>query len=286
MTIKYILSFPTSLIYHVFAQIDFKKEWGPASLFCLPYIELIKKYNKNLLIAEKNKNDLKNILKNYFVAITFMCLRPEYKDYDTMIKDLSDNKLLKEQIEHYCLLNLPYKDTKNAFEYLVNLLENLKEKYCIYWSENKNSFNKKKESLRNVHSNIFSNYCQYLHNKINPAIHIKNEYLVFTVPSLFTYGRGIKNGCAIGIPYHKNQLKEIIPISMHEVTHSFTNPLLVHKTGINPMNNPTNESHQIKEQLAEYVTQEYLKRHCPELARKMTISYPLLTDKIKNDLGI
>lgn len=85
MNIKYVLSFPASLIYHIFAQVDFKEEWGPASLFCLPYIELLEKHDKNLLITEKNKNDIKNILKNYFTAIVFMCLRLQYKNYDTII---------------------------------------------------------------------------------------------------------------------------------------------------------------------------------------------------------
>lgn len=286
MNIKYILSFPTSLIYHIFAQIDFKQEWGPASLFCLPYVELLKKHDKNLLITEKTKNDIKSILKNYFIAITFICLHPQYKDYNTMIKDFSSNAFVKEKMKHYYLLDLPFKDTKNAFEYLVHLLEDLKEKYHIYWSKNEKTFNKKIGSLRSVHFSIFSNYCQYLCNKINPAIHIKDEYLIFTIPSLFTYGRGIKNGCAIGIPYHESQLKEIIPVSMHEVTHSFTNPLLINKMGIDPINNPINESHQIKEQLAEYVTQEYLKQHHPKLARKKDVTYPLLTEKIKSTLGV
>lgn len=286
MNIKYILSFPACLIYHIFSQIDFQKEWGAASVFCLPYIELLKKHNKNLLIIKENKSEIKNILKNYFTAVTFMCLRPQYKNYNTLIRDFSDNIFLKEQMEHYCLSNLPFKNTKNAFKYLISLLGNLKGEYLVYWNENKKSFNEKVESFKKQHLNIFLNYYQYLHNKINTAIPTKDEYLVFMTPSLFTYGRGIKNGCAIGIPYNKEQLKEIIPVSMHEITHSFTNPLLINKAGINPLNNPTNKNHQIKEHLAEYVTQRYLKQYYPELARKKIISYPLLTEEIKRTLGI
>lgn len=285
MTITYILSFPTSLIYHIFSQIDFKKEWGDASIYSLEYKEFLNKNYENLAISGDKKDEIKKNLKDYFLIITFACLRPWYTDYEKIINDFKNPEFIAKKLSNYP--DLSFEKTEKAFIYLTNLMEDNKNDYLFFWKENEEIFNEKIENFKKFHTDIFSAYYQYLHERINPIIPIKDNFFIFLIPSLFNYGRGLEGGCAIGIPYNREQIQKNTIISLHELTHAFTNNLIATKLLHEQKDSPNQmENHQLKEQLAEYVLQEYLKQNYPDLSRKEILSYPLLTEEIKKSLGI
>ena len=285
MKINYILSFPTSLIYHIFAQINLKNEWGDASIYSLDYIKRIEKQNKNLIISKTETEEVKKELTIFFTLITFSALRPWYVDYEKLKEDFLNDEFIKKRIEFYP--NLSFEETKKAFSFLLNLLEKNKKEYLIFWESNQNQFKKIVNNFEKEHSKMFLNYYKFLHEKVNNEIPLKENYYIFMIPSLFPYGRGLEGGCAIGIPADNEQKNKAIRVSLHELTHSFSDHSLANKLKIIIEDRKDEmKNHQIKEQFVDYILQQYLRKNYPVLARKKILNYPLLAEEIKRSLDV
>lgn len=180
MKINYILSFPISLVYHIFAQIDFSKEWGPASIFNHNYLKNI---DNNLILEEDKKKKFKNNINDFFGLVCFVVLCPYYINFNQLKNDFSDKNFIKEKIKNYP--NLDFKKARKGFRSLIEIAEENKKSYLDLWNKNIDEFKNKLLMLKNYHQKILNNYLIFLNNQINPSIKLKDHYFIFVIPSLF-----------------------------------------------------------------------------------------------------
>lgn len=276
MNIKYLLLFPPNLTYHLLAQLNYEKEWGPASIFSKKYIDEIRKFNPDLLIKTKEKKYLKKKFKKYFVFITFNCLRPWYKKTGDLIEDFSDKNVIKKKINNKSDHSL--EETLLTLNLFNEILKEKETLYLKFWNKRKKTFDKHISTFLKYNKRIIKDYFNYLKKEINQEINIPNNYFIFFIESLQEKGRGLHGACAVGIPTNKEELKEYTRTILHEITHRFSNPLL-EKFGfpikIKPGNN---KNHIRKEQFAEYILNKYLNKTDKEMAKNYT--YSLITDEL------
>jgi len=282
MNIKYLLLFSPNLAYHILAQINYSKEWGPASVFSEKYINELKKNDYRLLISDEQSKQLKNKLNKYFAFLTFNCLRPWYKSIDDLIKDLSDEEILIKKIKNDSDFSI--KEVKSVLNIFFEAMRAKEKNYLKFWKKENKLFKKQINIFSRFNKKIIKDYFDYLKKEVNPSIEIPKNYFIFLIKSLNTKGRGLKGACATGIPENESEIKEYTRTVLHEITHYFSDPLLK-KAGFTINIQPgNNDGHLRKEQFVEYILNNYLVKNYKTLSRKYT--YSLITDElIKKALG-
>lgn len=281
MEIKYLLLFPVNFAYHILAQLNYEKEWGPASLYSKEYIKEIGDY-KELALSNEKKITLENNLSKYFSLLSFSVLRPWYDDFNKLISDFSDSEFINKKVEKNPAYS--YEELANTLKIFCDILIKEKDSYSKFWEENENDFLKKTEHLKEYTDKIIKKYFFYLKERLNPSIEIKNNYYVFVINSLRKNGRGLEGGCAIGLPKNKEAIKESTRTTLHEITHTFSDNLLKNM-GFDIYSKPgENQDHLRKEQFVEYILNDYLFKNNPEIAKKY--EYNLITEKIKRATNI
>lgn len=259
MQLKYLLLEPVSHVYHIFAQFDYSYRWGPASIYSLDYVKYLKQNFPELLLEEKLKLEIQKNFEDYFLFLTFFSIRPWYSDYSSLINDYKDEEVIKTRIKNYSYLS--FEKTKKALLDFTKILKEDRQNYSLFWEKNSENFNKRLIYFQKEHEETFLNYYEHLKQNINKEVKAKDVYFVFLVPSLFPFGRGLEGGCVVGLPKNKQEILSIKRTSLHELTHSFTDPLLA-KQGFNINCSPNDyQNHNLKERAVENVLEKYIKEN-------------------------
>lgn len=245
--IDYKITEASNFIYHILAQLDAKKEWGPANLYN-------KKYVNSLNLPTKFPLQIKKILIKIYSPFSFYPFNIKFNKSSDLINDLKNTN------EINWLLNFFNEKSINQTE-KNHLSDFLSEENNIYqkeiWLKKQTIFKKERKLFIKIENDLINKYLEFL-DQINPKSKLPNEIIIYLIDALDTRGRGLNYGCATGLPKNDIEAKENLFKAMHELTHQYTDDLLK-KLGYSIKVKPTdNKNHTRKEDAVNYVLKYFL----------------------------
>lgn len=244
----YLITPGSNFIYHILAQIDARKKWGAANIYNKEYV---KKQNLKMALPP----NVKKVVLKIYAPFSFYPLDIELFSIHKLLEDLKNTNNLNNLLTFF--KEPPISDSEKIL--LYKFLEKSSKRYSD-WPIKKNSKHKKRINLMKKNSKIIIDYLNFL-DRFNPSQKMPEQINIFLIEALGKRGKGLRNGCAVGLPSNIEEAQQNTIKAMHEMTHQYTDSLL--KELQFPTNiRPTDLKNHLRiEDTVNYVLENYLNKN-------------------------